>query len=222
MTALLGFCVYVRLDRLARLDRMATMAVTVFGATERKKWSMLCTNKRRLDFLAGRIAAKLVINACRVRAGHPWLHWGDMDISAHQNEAPRCHCSDGLIHHISISHCRSIAMACALIDNVQVGVDIEDAHSAVRPHPEMFHPAELHQIETSNTARGRWTVKEACGKLSGKGILSYTQDVYIIECLGRVWAIMPNNFLAPGCQCSIHLHSSPSGDRTIAFDQIST
>jgi phosphopantetheinyl transferase (holo-ACP synthase) len=219
MTALIGFCAYVRLDRLDRLDRTAAMAITVLGATERKKWNILCTDKRRLEFLAGRIAAKLAINACRVRAGYPWLHWRGMDISAHQNGAPRCHCSDGLVHHVSISHCRSMAMACALIDNAQVGVDIEDAHSAVRPHPEMFHPAELHQIETSNAARRRWTVKEACGKLSGKGILSYTQDLYIIEYQDRVWAIMPKNFLVPGCRCSIHLHASPCGDRAIVFDQ---
>jgi phosphopantetheinyl transferase (holo-ACP synthase) len=165
----------------------------------------MCTEKRRTEFLGGRIAGKLAVNVCRVSNHLSWLRWHDVDIVARDGGMPEAHCGDGVVWQVSVAHCRSTAMACATTRNHEVGIDIEDGQTSVRPYPEMFNLAELHQIGTVEAARQRWVLKEACGKLSGKGILSHVQDVYTYRFLGQLWMIMPSEFVASAERCGVYL-----------------
>ncbi len=169
----LGHCVSVPVFESAQREAsMGSIAESVLSTAEQASWSACRSGRRRAQLLAGRIAAKLTANLCRVASGMPLASLSRLPVAV----MPSGHraVADPLLGFVpvSISHTRQIAVAVAANGNKLPGVDIEPAPSRVRPGSDFFHPEEIEDSRTVDALelRMRWMLKEAAGKLYGVGL----------------------------------------------------
>jgi phosphopantetheinyl transferase (holo-ACP synthase) len=160
--------------------------------------SKCVTRKREIEFLGGRLAGKLAASAWRRLSGRSWLDWNFLDIHADIDGTRICEHDDGASHPISISHTRAVAVALVSPVNVFVGIDLEGPDSHVRQTNDLFHEIELKQIDSSTEARLRWTIKEAFGKLTGKGIFGYARSLITTNCFDRLWLLVRHDIAPDG------------------------
>jgi len=190
--AVLGYAALIRLAPLRDVIEDGLDPVGTFlGPREEDLWVRCVTQKRKVEFLGGRIAGKLAANMYRVAAGTFPKSWNAVEIFPQGNGRPVCEHDDGLRHSISISHSSSWALALVSSDRSTVAVDIEDSHSRVRPMADMFHEVEISQIRTLKDARLRWTLKEVYGKLTGWGVQGLTRDIITLRLADGLWLAIP-------------------------------
>ncbi len=183
-----GYCALLRLSLCERLCAAACgLTDYILSPGEKKIWAKCVTKKRRLEFLGGRCAGKIVASLYRLGVGLDLTAWDAIEILPGAGGVPACRHADGLRHSLSISHTKNFALAVASADGQRVGADIEESGAHVRPTADMFHHAELCQIHDGESARLRWTLKEMYGKLTGDGIFGRTQSLVTLRHAGRLW-----------------------------------
>lgn len=125
--------------------------------------------KRRAEWLAGRLAAKALLAA---EGETP----AALEIGMDQYGRP---CCGGRL--VSISHSNGWALAAAKPGCSFLGADlerIEDRHPAW--YSDYFHPTELQSPDPSEGTR-LWTVKEALMKALGLGLMADPLDIRVRE-----------------------------------------
>lgn len=188
----LGYCASVRLAPVARaLAAGRAFAEGVLAGREKELWARCVTGKRRVEFVGGRVAAKLCAALYRAAVGASRAPLNAIEVYPLQGRRPVCLHDDGLTHPVSISHSGGWAMALVPLGPLSAGLDIETAGSRVRPSAHFFTGAELSQIDGAAEARLRWTLKEAYGKLTGDGVLAHTHDVQALRQGGGMWLAAP-------------------------------
>lgn len=133
-------------------------------------YSAFRVEKRRKEWLAGRLAAKALLAGA-----------GEKDLSAFEigmDRLGRPSCGGALL---SISHSGGWALAAAKPGSEFLGADlekIEERHPAW--YADYFHPAEL-PVPDPSAATRLWAIKEALMKALGLGLMADPRDIKAAE-----------------------------------------
>lgn len=207
----IGYGTFVRLAPVAGLlSRESFLNGEFFAARERQLWTRCLTTKRRVEYIGGRLAGKIVANIYRLNRRQVPCGWSEIDIFPQADNRPVCRHFDGLEHAISISHSNGWAAALIVSESDSVAIDLENTAARKLPVSAMFSEAEIKQLESPQDAWRRWTVKEAYCKLTGKGILGWEKELITYKMQNQLWLAIPfqmnfegNRFLASGSCSSI-------------------
>jgi phosphopantetheine--protein transferase-like protein len=159
------------------------LALLSLGPRERETWASLkAVDKRRIDWLLGRCAAKDAVRTLIRRQFGKALYPADIEIIADTQGRPRVYGAWtkqlGVQPVVSISHSGGSAVALAALDaDHLVGIDIESL-SPVREGFEAlaFTPQECEIVAAMPDQQRRewflrlWCAKEALGKALGRGL----------------------------------------------------
>lgn len=196
---LLGFCVLIRLTPVAEaLRSRPDCERVILGEEERLLWMRGVTRKRRVEFLAGRVAGKLALAATSDIAGTPMGRLDQVQILPQPDGSPMAWDVDRRRSPVSISHSTDWAVALAPVTWRPVSIDVEDAGSRVRMGAGLFHAIEEAQLQTSEEARLRWTLKETWSKFTRQGIQGRMDETVVVSFAGRLWlAVTARGRIAP-------------------------
>ena len=182
-----GYATLLHLPTLSALVQKSYLDVEqLLGMAEKARWHQCATSKRRLEFLGGRLAAKVADRVARGRGSSPRFVWSDVQILSDPDGRPYRELRDGSRAQVTISHSGAWVIAVVGSASRTLAVDLEDA-KLTRIGREHLHPLEQFQIRTTEDARLRWCVKEACAKFSGVGIQGYELDIVVLGFEGRLW-----------------------------------
>jgi 4'-phosphopantetheinyl transferase len=146
----------------------------LLSPSELARFSNFPTEKRRLDWLAGRMAAKKAM-----RALEPRLAWTEIELLNDDGGRPFFRLPSGPGPFVSISHCARGGV-CAISESGPVGIDFEPVVARGPAVVAMFvsaaEAAPLDQDAAVWQTR-LWTAKEAVLKLLGLGLTCDPRDV---------------------------------------------
>ncbi|MCW5230483.1 4'-phosphopantetheinyl transferase family protein [Verminephrobacter eiseniae] len=134
---------------------------------ERKRFDRYVHDHHRLEFLTGRVMAKLRIAAA--------LQIDPASVRFWQNENGRPEVVDVKSVRFSISHTRGRA-ACAVSLEAGIGLDVEHTGRDIRISPKCFSDREMadlrdrHGADLQSRFARYWTLKEAYSKAVGRGL----------------------------------------------------
>lgn len=180
----------VALVRVARMRRgLETCAQELVGLllspSERLLFARAVTMKRKAELLAGRLAAKIV---CLATRGDAALSFDALDVRYAPGGAPLCVWPDGTTQHVSIAHAGAYAIALATVDGAACGIDVEPAAKQLDVGLDgLLHPLERARIACPADARRCWTVREAWGKLTARGVAAGFDDLTTMRVAGAWW-----------------------------------
>ncbi len=139
---------------------------------EERRWKALACEKRRADWLSGRVAAK--------RALMPELAALDVEVLNENSGRPFLRRLDGgPAAQISISHCAEGAVCAVSINGGPVGVDVETVAPRAERVVELYAHDSERRAGLACDARKQtllWTLKEAALKLLGLGLTCDPRD----------------------------------------------
>lgn len=216
MNNVAGYAAFVRLSPIVNLlSNESFLNGEFFARRESELWARCLTRKRKIEYIGGRLAGKIAANIYRLNRGLNPCGWNSMDIFPQADNRPVCEHRDGLRHAISISHSNGRATALVVPESDSVAIDIENTASRKLPVSAMFSEAEIAQIENTDDAWRRWTVKEAYCKLTGKGILGWEKELFTYKMQNRLWLAIPfqmsfkeKRFLASGSRSTIMISAA--------------
>ncbi|MDA8130523.1 MAG: 4'-phosphopantetheinyl transferase superfamily protein [Elusimicrobia bacterium] len=169
------------------------------SARENAVYSAFQLEKRRREWLAGRLAAKTLLSA------------GGLAPSACEigmDKFGRPCCGQSLV---SISHSNGWAMAAIKPGSTFLGADlerIEERHPAW--YSDYFHPAELASRDPSEATR-IWTMKEALLKALGLGLMADPLDIRTGERIMLSGKALERHREMGGPHYSVETRSYPEG-----------
>jgi holo-[acyl-carrier protein] synthase len=162
-----GVIALVSLTKLGIHTGLECGAQNLLMGSEIALWQRLQTERRRLEFLGGRLAAKLAVNRLQSSIETPYfLH--NIEVMRSDGGKPYICSMKGIPPQVSISHTRKWAVALAVPGHICCGIDIEDCTSRVRLSNDYFHETEI-EVAYMISPRRHWVLKEAIAKLSGRG-----------------------------------------------------
>lgn len=147
---------------------------------EQKKYGALKFEKRRTDWLGGRVSAKRVIMKA---LGLGSLKYRDIEILNDVTRKPYFKVKNKIYPNaLSISHCSGYAVsAVAKETDMLLGIDMEITENRSRLWmQDAFGNAELTETDDETLTR-LWTCKEAVLKAMGVGLASDLHELMIIE-----------------------------------------
>lgn len=150
------------------------------GAREDARFESLATEKRRREWLAGRVAAKRAVSEWLAEQGSRLAVY-EIEVLNESSGRPFCRLPLGAVGpEISISHAGGLAV-CALSDGGPIGVDCEPiAPKTAGTLALVASGEELARAGASPEAQTRlWCAKEAVLKLLGLGLSCDPRDVVL-------------------------------------------
>jgi len=208
----LGYVCLVRLQRLERFlsEWKAKQTIGIFRSNSYK------THKRELEYLGGRMAAKLAAAAWSGKHGSSGsLDWGSLLVCAGPDEQRVCYQNGKYAASVGITHSGRWAAAIAM-PGPKVALDLEDAQRR-RIAAEAFHWLELQNRASAELLREYWTLKETVAKLSGIGILGFENEIFSYTYGSQRWigVVSPRFFLG---QALVVCRTTPHFSMAIGFD----
>lgn len=173
----LGFLTFVSLRRIAANPRSLELAEEVLCPGELVLFRRAQTDRRRNEFLGGRLAAKLSVNRCRIEVGERALPLRFIEIVRTDTGSPLVRCQ-GYFPNVSITH--SCDWAVSISSKSPCGVDIEDGQTRVRDSEEYFCQEELEYAVRAFGGKCVWTAKEAVSKVYGFGLCYDPHSIMIV------------------------------------------
>ncbi|MEK7704113.1 MAG: SDR family NAD(P)-dependent oxidoreductase [Myxococcota bacterium] len=180
----------------AQLDRQGeTWLDSLLSTRERAHYARLKTDKRRMDWLAGRLAAKRLV--IRVVTGRDGVTLAPPDISVVPDPqgAPTVEIVGTDTVHLSLTHADGVAFAFASPSaNVRPGIDVEKVKERDAGFARDFFTA-VEQDEAqadeypAASLTCRWAVKEAVLKALGIGARVDMRDIVVTHSDGGEWQV---------------------------------
>ncbi|WP_050419504.1 4'-phosphopantetheinyl transferase family protein [Bradyrhizobium tropiciagri] len=170
-----GALVLVSLKRLRIVFSIGRTPQMLTGC-EVALWQRLQTDRRRLEFIGGRLAAKLAI----ARLSTDNIALCNIEVARSESGKPVVRGMMGPVTEVSISHTREWAVALAVPGQAPCGIDIEDRTSRVRLSGDYFHKSEI-ELAARIGPKRHWVLKEALAKLSSKGLGGDPHSVKLVE-----------------------------------------
>jgi phosphopantetheinyl transferase len=170
---LAGFC---RPDEARALAEQPARRAGLLSPAEEAHYLQLRCEKRRLDWLAGRAAAKRALRRYfdKTAASAPEL--AALEISSDAQGAP--HCSTPDAPSFSISHCAAGGLCAVGLQGRRVGADWEMVAPRSRELSRLFAcPGELPDQDDPCGQTRLWAVKESVLKLLGLGLAASPRDI---------------------------------------------
>lgn len=158
-----------------------------FGEAERRHLATLSAERRRRDWMAGRLVAKSAVRRLRRQQGRPAPDWAAIEILPNVDRAPVVARPADAGLFVSLSH-RSGRAVAVCSERPGVGVDLErvelrpasfvqdwfdDRERAMIAHPEPLTAARL--------VTAFWSIKEAALKALGKGLSVPSNSVLVSD-----------------------------------------
>jgi phosphopantetheinyl transferase len=173
----------------ARMARVPISATDIIlSAEERGMIVNAATEKRRSEFLAGRLAAKCASATLRHQHGEPALPVRQATVYRSNSSGPKCKWSDGLVHCVSIAHSGKFAVALAVSTNSAAGIDLEPStRNFSLDVVDLLHPLEKEHVALPAEARLCWVVREAWGKYTTRGVAVDFNEVATISIAATRW-----------------------------------
>ena len=211
-SCLLEFCPPAESQRLASAIEAGKLPIDAFSPAELDAYRGLKTPKRRLDWLAGRFAAKKALGR-RLQESGRGIALSSIEILNEASGKPFCRVPEDSWTAVSaltfsISHCAEGGL-CAVGASSAVGVDWEIV--ALRP-PRLIDLI-LHQTErrpvTALEETRLWTLKEAVLKFLGLGLSCDPTEIrfengHDVELYGAAWSRW-RDMGAPRIRCETRL-----------------
>jgi phosphopantetheinyl transferase len=171
---LTGFCPP---DEARALAAQPSQRASIFSPAEESHFMRLRCEKRRLDWLAGRVAAKRALRRYFGSAAASAPALAVLEISSDAQGAPLCSVPDA--PSFSISHCASGGLCAVGLSGRRVGADWEMVAPRSRELAQLFAcPGELPPGQDDPLRQTRlWAVKEAVLKLLGLGLAAPPRDI---------------------------------------------
>jgi phosphopantetheinyl transferase len=161
--------------------RWESLARVVLDAAEGDFWSRLASNRRRTEWLMGRMAAKDAVRMYALRHRGLALSPGDIGVAAdaHGRPVPGGATLErlGLQLSLSLAHTDGIAVAAVCEPGRGVGIDVERLSRRRGAIEEAaFSAGERALLGPTGTGRDErvlrlWCAKEAVGKALGRGLM---------------------------------------------------
>jgi phosphopantetheinyl transferase (holo-ACP synthase) len=207
-----GYVCLVRLHHLERLlwEWKARRTTGTFPYNSYK------THKRELEYLGGRMAAKLAAAAWSAKHGSPGsLDWGSLLVRAGLDEQRICYQNGKYAASVGITHSGRWAAAIAM-PALKVALDLEDAQRR-KIAVEAFHRLELQNGDSAELLREYWTLKETVAKLLGVGILGFENEIFSYTHGRQRWigVVSPRFFLG---RALVACRTTPHFSMAIGFD----
>lgn len=180
----IGWLALVSLRKLASDPAAMAAATALLCGGETKLLRRAVTDKRRIEFVGGRLAAKVAVSRCRSAVGEAALQLGQIEIARTATGAPQVRCP-GLSPAVSISHSRHWAVA--LCAPNRCGIDVEDECARVRASEDYFDAHELGNSVRTLGARCAWAAKEAVAKINGRGLDHDPHSIRVVSAEGPPW-----------------------------------
>jgi phosphopantetheinyl transferase len=186
------------------------LAALVLSRREREQWHALPpSDRRRLEWLRGRIAAKDAVRAHVARHHGLALLPADVELLPDPHGRPTVQgaWTGGLprVPHVSISHLHGEAVAVAGEgdDLLGVGVDLERLGRMARETASVaFTADELQMLDTVEAPEREawslrfWCAKEACAKATGRGLASGPHS-FTVRAMDRQGGLVSVRFAPP-------------------------
>ena len=171
---LIGSCLP---DEARALASQAGQRARVLSPAEEAHYLRLRCEKRRLDWLAGRLAAKRALSRYFRQVERRALDLAVIEISSDAQGAPLCSAQGA--PSFSISHCAAGGLCAVGLAGRRVGADWEMVAPRSRDLARLFaRPGELPPGPDDARRQTRlWAVKEAVLKLLGLGLACPPRDV---------------------------------------------
>jgi hypothetical protein len=207
-----GYVCLVRLQHLEKLlcEWKAKQSTGTFRSNSYK------THKRELEYLGGRMAAKLAAAAWSAKHGSPGsLDWDSLLVCAGPDEQRVCYQNGKYAASVGITHSGRWAAAIAM-PGPKVALDLEDAQRR-RITAEAFHRLEIKNGTSAELLREYWTLKETVAKLSGKGILGFENEIFSYTHDRQRWiGVVSPRFITRGVV--VVSRTTPHFSMAIGFD----
>lgn len=197
---LLGYVCLVRLERLAQLlPQPGTREICRLLPARGAQWS----GKRQLEYLGGRMAAKVAAAASYPLSATTTAGWPAFVIRTDIDEQRICEMNGKYAASVGITHSGRWAAAVAVAAG-RVALDLEDLQAKeIVGHA--FHSLERQQVSSPELFRELWTLKETVAKLSGKGILGYENEILTFNHGRKRWiGVLFPGFLAGHPLVAVH------------------
>jgi phosphopantetheinyl transferase len=156
-----------------RLDANEPMFLT---ATERSSWHAIPSEKRKLEFAAGRLACKAAVRKAQEFSNLTASPAHELKIDRPDGTWPVCTDPDGRCWQLALSHNAELAVALCRVGRFDIGVDVELLAKQIVVTEEYFHPSEWDPCAPEHSV-WRWTIKEACAKMLGQGLQGYFNQI---------------------------------------------
>jgi 4'-phosphopantetheinyl transferase len=166
-------------DEARDLALQDTARASILSRAEESVYQRLRSDKRRRDWLAGRVAAKraLCLFFQQTKGFEP--AFPILEIGTDSRGAPLCAAPGS--PHFSISHCAAGGLCAAAWDGRRVGADWEPVAPRSSELKNLFcRPGELSSEQDHPSGQTRlWAIKEAALKLLGVGLACPPRDVEV-------------------------------------------
>jgi phosphopantetheinyl transferase len=181
-------------SNLVRAAEHATpsLAEMILSAEELEQFAKAVTKKRRIELLAGRLAAKSACLWILAAEGKPVPRLREITVRRNRFGRPECVTPGGTTQQVSIAHSGDLAVAISTPDDALVGIDIEPAGKRLDAALDgYFHPTERAQLEGDADACRRWTIRETWAKLTGRGVAADLGRLATVSAERRWWLALP-------------------------------
>jgi phosphopantetheinyl transferase (holo-ACP synthase) len=140
------------------------------SAAEHRRWQAFPSAKRRLEFAAGRLAAKLAAHAARRARGRAALPLAQLQVLPGASGRPWLHAPGAAPQRLALSHAAGVAYAVCPVQPAWVGVDLVDPRRTLAFDADYFHPVEADSDAHTVDRMTCFAIKEATLKMLGCGL----------------------------------------------------
>lgn len=215
----IGFTACVALARMRELCQADGPAF--LSVAEYTRWRNFPSDKRRLDFAGGRLAAKLAGYIVRRVRSMRSLPLSELHVGPDSQGQPWLWAPDAPPQRIAISHAAGVARAVCMLDPLCAGVDVVESGRTLPFDADYFHLSEADSYGGRVDRSICFSIKEATLKALGMGLNEQAAAIWsIVDEQGQRWVGLPAPLVERACFESYTLLHETTRTTCMSFAQV--